>query len=78
MEKKPYTSEYSKEALIDNAGQGGGGPRRIGGGRWKRKGRKLRDLKGLEEGEIGGKYATMLNISQSKKGSREKAKKKRG
>ena len=43
--------------------RGGGGARRIGGGRWKRKGRKVRDLKGLKEGGIGGKYATMLNIS---------------
>ena len=34
--------------------------------------------KGREAGEIGGNYATLHNISQSKKGKREEAKKKRG
>ena len=32
--------------------------------------------KGREAGEIGGNYATLHNISQSKKGKREEAKKK--
>ena len=33
-------------------------------------------LKGRETGEIGGNYATLHNILQSKKGKREEAKKK--
>ena len=35
-----------------------------------------RERKGREAGEIGGNYATLHNILQSKKGKREEAKKK--
>jgi len=58
-------------------GPGGREPREGYGG-WERKGRGVGVLKGREAGEIGGNYATLHNISQSKKGEREQAKKKRG
>ena len=49
---------------------------REGYGRRERKGREVGVPKGLEAGEIGGNYATLHNILQSKKGKREEAKKK--
>ena len=56
---------------------GGGVDRgREGYGRRERKGREVGVPKGREAGEIGGNYATLNNISQSKKGKREEAKKK--
>ena len=42
--------------------------RREGFRRRERKGREVEVLKGWEMEEIEGKYATILNISQSKKG----------
>ena len=57
----------------ENMGREPGG---IGGGRRERKGREVGEPKGREAGEIGGNYATLHNISQSKKGKREEAKKK--
>jgi len=42
----------------------------------RREGYRRRERKGREVGEIGGNYATLHNISQSKKGKREEAKKK--
>ena len=56
--------------------RGEGEPGRMGGEEVEEeKAAEVGDLKGLEEGEIGGKYATMLNILHSKKGTREKTKK---
>lgn len=64
----------------NNAGQGEGGERTQENRGWKVEEERAdgERSKGLEEGEIWRKYATMPNISQSKKGLREKAKKKRG
>ena len=57
-------------------------PGRIGGGRGsgdeRRKRREVEVLKGWEMEEIEGKNATILNISQSKKGEGEQTKIKRG
>ena len=49
---------------------------REGYGRRERKGREVGVPRGREAGEIGGIYATLHNISQSKKGKRGEAKKK--
>ena len=49
---------------------------REGYGRRERKGREAGVPKGREAGEIGENYVTLYNISQSKKGKREEAKKK--
>ena len=49
---------------------------REGYGRRERKGREAGVPKGREAGEIGENYITLHNISQSKKGKREEAKKK--
>ena len=63
-------------------GDSGAGARenrgREGYGRPERKGREVGVPKGLEAGEIGENYATLHDISQSKKGKTEEAKKKRG
>ena len=48
---------------------------REGYGRRERKGREAGVPKGREAGEIGENYITLHNISQSKKGKREEAKK---
>ena len=45
--------------------------------RRERKGREMEVLTGWEMKEIEGKYATILNISQSKKGEGEKARQKK-
>ena len=55
----------------DSGGGGGTGGGRGKGGRWE-----FQKGKGREAGEIGGNYATLHNISQSKKGQREEVKKK--
>ena len=66
----------------DNVGGTWAGARqnrgREGYGRPERKGREVGVPKGLEAGEIGENYATLHDISQSKKGKTEEAKKKRG
>ena len=62
-------------------GQGAGDRKkrgREGYGRRERKGREEGVPKGREAGEIGENYVTLHNISQSKKGKREEAKKKGG
>lgn len=52
--------------------------RREGFRRRERRGREVEVLKGWEMEEIEGKNATILNISQSKKGEGEQTKRKRG
>ena len=63
----------------DRGGQGAGDREkrgREGYGRRERKGREEGVPKGREAGEIGENYVTLHNISQSKKGKMEEAKKK--
>ena len=69
----------------EGGGGGGEGNRGVGAlenrgregyGRRERKGQEVGVPKGREVGEIGENYGTLHNISQSKKGKREEAKKK--